>query len=80
MHDLAFEEVRHRREADVRMRPHVDALAGGKPCRTHVVEEDDRPDAPSRGRGQQAGDGEAAEIARASFDDRRDQGSQRFSR
>ena len=74
MHDLALEEIGHRREPDVRMRPDVDPLAGSKPRRTHVVEEHDRPDAPPRGRGQQARDGEAAEIARASFDDRRDQG------
>ena len=72
MHDLACEEIGHRRKTDMRMRPDVDALARRKRGRTHEIEEDDRPDVPYRRRGQQSRDREAAEVAHPAFDDRRD--------
>ena len=52
MHDLAFEQVGDRREADVRMRPHVDAAARRKHGRAHVIEKHERPDHAALGRGQ----------------------------
>src|SRR5262249_7098211 len=72
VHDLAVEEVGHRRERDVRMRTHVDAGAGREVDRPHVVEEDERADRATRGRGKHAPDGEAAEVARPRVDDGRD--------
>src|SRR6185437_567238 len=39
MHDLTLEEIRDRGQADVRMRPHVDAAPRRKIGRSHVVEE-----------------------------------------
>ena len=64
MRDLAFEQVRHGRKADVRMRAYIDAArnARRKIHRTHVIEEHERPDhAPLRVR-QHPSDFEAAEI------------------
>ena len=51
MDDLALEQVGHRREADVRVRPHVHARARRQLDRPHVVEEDERPDQPLLARG-----------------------------
>ena len=42
--DLAFEKPGNRRQADMRMRPNVDGLPRGKPCRTHVIKENERAD------------------------------------
>src|SRR5688572_18056002 len=62
MHDLAFEEIRDRREADVRMRPNGDAFAGRKDRRAHVIEEYERAyRAPLRD-GQHAANVELAEA------------------
>ena len=44
MHDLALEQIGHRRQRDVRMRPHVDAVPRREVGRPHVIEEDERPD------------------------------------
>jgi hypothetical protein len=44
VHDLALEQVRDRCEVDVRMRSHVDAFADDELGRSHLVEEDERPD------------------------------------
>ena len=44
MEHLALEQVGDRGEADVRMRPHVDALADQELGRPHLVEEDEGPD------------------------------------
>jgi hypothetical protein len=44
MLDRALEQVRYRRQPDMRMRADIDALAGFEPNRAHVVEEDERPD------------------------------------
>src|SRR5258706_134389 len=43
MHDLAVEQIGDGGEPDMRMRAYVDALAGAKLRRTHVIEEDERP-------------------------------------
>ena len=60
MEDLAVEEIAHRRQADVRMRPHVHAFADRHVRRPHVVEKNERPDeAPEEGR-ERTPDGEAA--------------------
>ena len=44
MDDLAFEKKSHRRQIDMRMGPNVDSLIGQEFRRTHLVEEDERPD------------------------------------
>jgi len=72
MDNPAFEEIRHRRKADVRMRPHVDPRARREFGRTHVIEEDDGPDVAHRLRRQEPRDEKAAKIARPAFDDCRD--------
>ena len=65
VHDRALEQVGERRQADVRMRPHVVVGAGRDVDRPEVVEEDERADGAPVGRGQQAAHDEAAaEVAR----------------
>lgn len=54
MADHAVEQVRHRRQPDVRMRPHVEPLAGAEALRAHLVEEDERTDHLLPRRGQHA--------------------------
>ena len=76
MHDLAVEQIGDGRQPDVRMRPHVDRARNARReiDRTHVIEEDERPDhAPLRER-QHASDLEAAEVAAPLFDDELDHG------
>src|SRR5262249_6882955 len=68
VHDLAVEQIAHRGEPDVRMRPHVDALARAKLGRPEMVEEDERPDHAPLGRGQRAPHGEIAKVDRARHD------------
>ena len=76
MHDLAFEQVRKRRKADMRMRPHVHAArnAGRHVERPEMVEEHERADAAALRERQNAPDGKPAEIAAACFDDEIDHG------
>ena len=69
--DAAAQQIGHRRKADMRMRPHIDALAGQKLGRPHLVKEYERPDHLSLGRGQRPAHLEAAQIPRARHDDRR---------
>jgi hypothetical protein len=64
VHDLALEQVGDGRDANVRMRPHGDALARWKLRRTHVVEEHEWPDHASLERGQRATHGEFPEVGR----------------
>src|SRR5579885_1525261 len=70
VHDLAVEQVADGGEPDMRMRPHVEALAAAEFGRPEMVEEDERPDhARARGR-QGAADGEAvAEVGGTRHDD-----------
>ena len=69
MHDAAVEEIGDGREPDMRMRPHVHALAGDELHRPHLVEEDERPDHLPLAMRQRAPHLEAAEIAHARHDD-----------
>src|SRR5438445_12541786 len=41
--DRTLEQIRHRRQIDVRMRPDVHPLAGREPRRPELVDEDERP-------------------------------------
>ena len=74
MHDLAFEQVGDGRQADVRMRPHIDGTRNPRleTNRAEVVEEDERPDHPPLGERQHASDFEAAKVAAALVDDELD--------
>ena len=40
--DFAIEQIGDRRQADMRMRPDIDPLAGAEIGRSHVVEKDER--------------------------------------
>src|ERR1700734_190423 len=68
MHDLAVEQVGDGGEPDMRVRPHVDAVAGLEHRRPEMVEEDERPDHARTPRRQRAMHLEAAEIDRARYD------------
>ncbi len=68
MHDLAVEQVGDGGKPDMRMRPHVDAVAGVEHRRPEMVEEDERPDHARMPRRQRAMHLEAAEIDRARHD------------
>ena len=61
-------KVGDRRETDVRVRPNVDALAGRKPGRAHVIEEYERADHPPRRRGQNPAHAEIAKVFLSRFD------------
>jgi hypothetical protein len=56
----AFEQVGHRRQADVRMRPHIVVVAGLRGHRAEMIEEQERPDRLALRRRQQPADDEAA--------------------
>ena len=75
MHQRTVEEIRHRRETDMRMRSYVDALAGRNVRRPEVVEKDERADCLARAGGQDAADGESAaeipQMGRKNFDGHR---------
>src|SRR5258705_551225 len=68
MHDLAVEQVGHGRKPDMRVRAHVDALAGAEFRRSHMVEEDEGTDHAALRRGQRAADRKAADVAGARHD------------
>jgi hypothetical protein len=68
VHDFAIEEVGHRREPDVGMRAHIEALAEQKLVRSELVEEDEGPDHLPAGSGQGAANLEAAEVSRTRHD------------
>jgi len=72
MHDLAVEQVRDRREADLGMRAHAHPCAEQELGRAHLVEEDERPDHLTLVGGERAPNLEAAEVARPRDDDRLD--------
>ena len=70
MHDLAVEQVGDGGEPDVRMRPHVEAVAGAELGRAEMIEEHERPDHARLHRGQRAAHREAvAEVGGARHDD-----------
>jgi hypothetical protein len=62
VNDLAVEQVRHGGEADVRVRPHVDAVTGAEYRGPKMVEENERPNQARLRGGQGAMHLEAAEI------------------
>ena len=68
VHDLAVEQIGHRGEPDMRMRPHVHAGPGAEFHRAEMVEEDERPHHARLRARQRAADFEAAEIDRARHD------------
>src|SRR5437764_8025279 len=70
MQYLAFEEIGHGGEADMRMRPHVDAGAGIEHGGSHLVEEDEGTDHPPLDRRQHPFYREPAEITAVRNDDR----------
>ena len=70
--ELAAEEIGDGGEPDMRMRPHVDALAGQELRRPRLVEEDERPDHLPLRRRQRPAHLEAAEVAGARDDQRLD--------
>jgi hypothetical protein len=74
MDDLAREQIRDRRQADVRMWPHVDAARQirGHLLRSHVIEEHERADHAPLGPRQHAADLESTEIAAPRIDDHLD--------
>ena len=68
VYDLAFEEVSHRGERYVWVRPNVHSLAVGEFRGAHVVEKDEGPDQTSLGRRQDAPYSQRVQVARASAD------------
>src|SRR5262249_43930801 len=69
MHDLAVEQEGDPGKADMRMRPHVDALARAEMRRPEMVEEDERADHAPPGVRERAADVEMADIDAARHDD-----------
>jgi hypothetical protein len=73
--DLAAEQIGHRGEADVGMRPDVESAAGAQQRRPHLVEENEWPDHAALLRRQRPADGKAvAEVGAARHDDGLDGG------
>ena len=69
MHDLAVEQVGDGGEPDMRMRPHVEAVAGLEHGRAEMIEEHERADHARLRRRQRAAHREAvAEIGGARHD------------
>ena len=68
VHDLAVEQVGHRREPDMGVRAHVHAVSGDELHRAHLVEEDERPHHLALAVRQRAAHLEAAEIAHPRHD------------
>ena len=70
VHDAAVEQIGHGGKPDMRMRPHVHALAGHELHRAEMIEEDEGADHLPLAMGQGAAHGESvAEIAGARHDD-----------
>ena len=69
MHDLALEQIGHGGEADMRMRPDIEAGARREDRRTHMVEEHERAERAALGERQHAAHLEpVAEIAGTRLD------------
>src|SRR5262249_1689600 len=71
-HDLAFEQISHGCEPDMRMGPHIDALAGMEFRGAEMIEENEWPDHAPPGVRQRPADGEMADIDAARHDDKVD--------
>ena len=63
VHDFALEQVCHRGEPDMRMRPDADAFTKRELRGPHLVPEYERPHHLPPGGGERAADAEAAQIA-----------------
>src|SRR3984893_4388881 len=61
----AREKIGHRRERNMRVRPHVDAIPGRELRRTHVIEKNERPHHLASAGRQYAAHHEAAEVSLA---------------
>jgi hypothetical protein len=68
VHDLAVEQIGHRRKPDMGMRTHIDAVSGDELHRAHLVEEDERSDHLALAVRQRAPHLEAAEVAHPRHD------------
>ena len=68
MQDFPLEQVGDGGQTDVGMGTHLDALAGRKLGRPHVIEEDERTDHPPLAGRQHPAHAEAAQVARAGID------------
>jgi len=68
MHDLAVEQIGQRGEPDMRMRPHVEAGAGGEYGGTEMIEEHERTDGAAGRMRQRAPNAESAEVDAARHD------------
>ena len=69
MDDLTVIEIGECRQADVRMRPHIDALPALELGRAEMIEENERSDGAAKRVWQRAADREPIEIDRARDDD-----------
>ena len=69
MHDLAVEQISYRREPDMWVWADVDAGTGLEHGRSHMVEENERPDHPRLRRRQRPMNHKAAEICRTRHND-----------
>src|SRR4051794_16699810 len=69
---FAFEQIGDGRQTNVRMRPDVEARAGRKLHRPHMIEKNKRADHASPAIRQDAPDLQPANVARAALDDLRD--------
>src|SRR5712691_11323697 len=74
MDDLALVQIRHRGQADVRMRRYVESLPGLECSPEHLVEEGEGADHPARRHRKDATNGGATEIAYPRFDHVADRG------
>src|SRR5436190_21826235 len=70
MNDLTVIQIGERRQADVGMRAHVDALTAFELDRTEMIEEYERPDGAAQRMRQRTADRESVEIDRARDDHR----------
>jgi hypothetical protein len=68
MLDFAIEQISHGRKTDMRVRPHIEAAAGAKFRRAHVIEKDERTYHAALCRWQGPADFKATEIGRARND------------
>ena len=68
MHDFAVKKISDGGKPDMRMRAHVEPVAGAEFGRSEMIEEDEWPDHARARRGQGAPHGEVAEIDGARHD------------
>jgi hypothetical protein len=69
MNDFAVIEISEGRQADMRMRPHVETMPALELRRAEVVEEDERPDGAAAHMRQRAPHGKSVQVDAARDDD-----------